>query len=744
MSNASSVQLFNSPVPQPPTEPLPPPSLLAVIWSQRLVVGITTLAVLLAAAIYLAFTPPTHRARASIALDATGARRLAESREGPVSENYNQTRADEIRSLPILRRALVNATEFATRTLSETDGELATRLQDDDALVVVPERRSDVISVTFDSRYADEAVAIVRAIVSAYVADATERNETIGEEVLKQLDAQRVAISEQRRVCQAELAEHMRKAGMSGEGDVGDDVRRAATLAASLTTIETRLVELKSQRKALADAMNDPTALSGIVESMQYRAQDFGDAEYNQLRQQLAAVELSLTSARTVQGEQHSSVRILQQVVAETRERIAKKEASIAQSRLRSLETDIASAEASIAEMRGLVGSQGTAAAQKMPLAGRVQELRSELLRLDRHLEAVERRATEISLSSTLGVSMTTRVLEPAHLLPDPVHPKTGITLAIAILTGVLAGTGLALLRETQFARMRTPTDIPGVPSSPLLVSVPHTTFGRSLQARGLLMRLDPYGEAAEAFRSLRTILCLGAARPFRTLCITSPARGDGKSMTASNLATAFAEAGDRTLLIDADLRCPVQHTVFGLNPRLGLGGVLLGKTRLRNAVQATATRGLYVMPAATGSASPNELFNRRRFGCLLRALSLRFDRIIIDTPPVNLTSESVTLASAADAALMVVRVNRSNRQSFCNAISVLQRVRANLVGVVANDVRHTFASGHPYGSYGYDRPQEVPRLNGSVKASIGDGRSDADGSMSVSGTGGSNGSHAG
>src|SRR5439155_21513343 len=110
---------------------------------------------------------------------------------------------------------------------------------------------------------------------------------------------------------------------------------------------------------------------------------------------------------------------------------------------------------------------------------------------------------------------------------------------------------------------------------------------------------------------------------------------GDGKSTTASNLAIAFAQAGQRTLLIDCDLREPVQHLIFESQPQLGLSSVLTGEARLREAVRSTRVAGLYLLPCGPVPANPSELLASKRFSDVMPALIGAFDRIIIDSPPL-------------------------------------------------------------------------------------------------------------
>jgi capsular exopolysaccharide synthesis family protein len=214
---------------------------------------------------------------------------------------------------------------------------------------------------------------------------------------------------------------------------------------------------------------------------------------------------------------------------------------------------------------------------------------------------------------------------------------------------------------------------------------------------RGQVLRLDSRSPAAEAFRSLRTTLHLGDARSAKTILIASPSPGDGKSTTAGNLAIALAQAGDRTLLIDCNLREPVQHLIFETPgdpgapaPAPGAVGVttaLSGETKLRDAVLPTRVPNLHLLPCGPVPRNPAELLASDRFKHLLKTLCQAFDRIVIDSPALEVVTDGRILAASADVTVLVLRMNRSLRRSGVFAVAGLSEVGADVLGVVANDV---------------------------------------------------------
>jgi len=267
------------------------------------------------------------------------------------------------------------------------------------------------------------------------------------------------------------------------------------------------------------------------------------------------------------------------------------------------------------------------------------------------------------------------------------VKPNKALTLAAALLAGCVLGIGFATLREFQDARLRSPEEIPALLGVPLIGLVARINRRLAPADRGQVLRLDSRSPVAEAYRSIRTSLDLGDARSAKTILIASPAPGDGKSTTAGNLAIAFAQAGDRTLLLDCNLREPVQHMIFEGDGAVGMSTVMPGETKLRDSILPTRVPNLYLLPCGPVPRNPSEMLASDRFKHLLRTLCKAFDRIVIDSPSLEEATDGRILAAAADVTVLILRMNQSMRRSGALALAGLNEVGANVLGVVANDV---------------------------------------------------------
>ena len=215
---------------------------------------------------------------------------------------------------------------------------------------------------------------------------------------------------------------------------------------------------------------------------------------------------------------------------------------------------------------------------------------------------------------------------------------------------------------------------------------------GRSLAtvapSGALIMLVDPHSPAAEAYRSLAANLQFAYAdRQLQTIGITSAAAGEGKSTTLANLAIALAQGGRRVIVVDADLRRPGQHTLFGLDRQEGLANVLVGG-QAQLPLRDTPAPGVRLLTSGTSAANPLEVLASRRLDHVLALARAQADFVLVDTPPAGALADAAVLAPRLEGMLLVVSAGRTKRELARRAREQLERVNANLLGVVLTDVR--------------------------------------------------------
>jgi capsular exopolysaccharide synthesis family protein len=278
-------------------------------------------------------------------------------------------------------------------------------------------------------------------------------------------------------------------------------------------------------------------------------------------------------------------------------------------------------------------------------------------------------------------------VVEPARVADYPSFPRKNRTMAVALVCGALLGAGLALLRDRLDGRMRSVEEIQTVIGLPILGVVPAMAGRRTAVARAMTVHLDPRSVVAESYRTIRTALYFGTTGTrCKTVLITSPESGDGKTTSASNLAIAIAQTGRNVLLLDADFRKPTQHKNLDIKDAVGLSSVLIGHESLDRAIQHTGVEGLDILPCGPIPANPSEILNSREFAELIDALAERYDHILFDSPPVNVVTDARILGAICDATIMVLRADKSTRKAGEHARNSLLAVGARVLGAIVND----------------------------------------------------------
>jgi|SRR5579883_2614399 len=294
------------------------------------------------------------------------------------------------------------------------------------------------------------------------------------------------------------------------------------------------------------------------------------------------------------------------------------------------------------------------------------------------------------------------RVVQRA-LLPAAQQPPLIRNAALAGATGVIVAVVLIALLEYLDDTVKSAEDLQRTGSIPLLGSV--MTLGPRVGAPAkLLIDIHPTSIAAEAYRLLRTNLDFAAVegKPVRALQVTSALPREGKSTTVANLAIVLAQAGRRVLIVDADLRRPSQHLLFGIGNRTGLSNLLVSDAaRPEELIATTEIPNLRVLTSGALPPNPAELLALPRFTALLARLEAEADIVVLDTPPALPLSDSIIIASRVDGTLLVVDSRRARSESVRRAVIALRKADARILGAVLNKLGRRGGSYYTYGGYG-------------------------------------------
>jgi polysaccharide biosynthesis transport protein len=341
-----------------------------------------------------------------------------------------------------------------------------------------------------------------------------------------------------------------------------------------------------------------------------------------------------------------------------------------------------------------------TAAAQERTLVGALEGGKAEALSLNRKgiefsvlqretesnrqvYEALLQRTKETGISGELKAS-NIRVVDAAEVPSGPYLPRRERDLTMAAVSGAVLALGLVFLFEYLDNRIKSPQELRAQLNVPFLGMVPSI----DAKSSGALLHDGVPPNFAEAIRGVRTnVLFSSAEEGVRVIVVTSAGPGEGKSLFSSNLSVSLAQAGQRVLHVDADMRRPRVHAIFEIAQEPGLSNLLVGDCKPSESIRKTAVQNLCVLPAGMIPPNPAELLGSKRCEEFFATLAQNFDWVILDSPPVLAVADASILANTATGVVFVVGADQTSRQAARAALEQLEGVQAHVIGAVLNRV---------------------------------------------------------
>jgi polysaccharide biosynthesis transport protein len=352
-----------------------------------------------------------------------------------------------------------------------------------------------------------------------------------------------------------------------------------------------------------------------------------------------------------------------------------------------------------------------------------------EYHRLDRNREQDEKlysllieRMKAADLARMLR-SNNLRVVESAGLPQVPIKPRVGANVAAGLAVGFAIGLALAWLRELLDSSVKTPDDLEQKMGVVFLGLLPEIDESRKKTSRRqkaqppdpgggltpeLVVHARPLSAVSEAARSIRTnLMFMNPDRPCRSLLVSSAAPSEGKTTVACSIAIAFAQGGQRVCLVDGDLRRPRLHRIFGRAGEAGLTSVLVGDATIAEVSKPTEIDNLSAIPAGPLPPNPADLLHSARFRKFMEDLTNRFDRVVIDSPPLVAVTDAAIVSTLVDGVVFVVRAFATSRHVSIQGLRSLRDVDAPIVGAVLNAVdlqrsEYTYYTYYHYKREGY------------------------------------------
>lgn len=320
------------------------------------------------------------------------------------------------------------------------------------------------------------------------------------------------------------------------------------------------------------------------------------------------------------------------------------------------------------------------------------------------------------------------RIIDPPNWPYAPIPRGTVKNLLLGALLGLGLGVGLAFLREYMDNTIRTPEDITGILKLPVLGVIPfikqkngfqqvnafRRTNGNGVQpvlnrdgdlirSVRLISKLRPKDPVVETYRGLRTNLQFSEVdRKLRSILITSSRPEEGKTVTAANLALAYAEVGLKTVIVDTDLRKPKLHTVFQVERTPGLLECLIGEKSIHEVMYAVKNSQLKLIPAGKIPPNPTQVLSSQKMHSFIKTLEHENDIIIFDSPPLTAVTDPVLISKHVEGVVLVVRFEFTDMSVAQNSLDILTKARANVVGVVLNSTEFSKGYGYYHQYYNY------------------------------------------
>ncbi|MHC4439712.1 MAG: polysaccharide biosynthesis tyrosine autokinase, partial [Planctomycetota bacterium] len=467
-------------------------------------------------------------------------------------------------------------------------------------------------------------------------------------------------------------------------------------------------IESKSAYESAKALISDPAKLVQFTEAQRAKGVYVSTvSEKSVLISKLDQLQLRLKDRLRQVTTEHPAVTSLESEIAHIRSQIDHMDTDFAQAQLAVLEQQFDAAKEKEEQIATYYEDQRQLTLNLNEQLAQYTILQSEWEQTKKLCDILSDRIKQVNVTEDVG-ALNIRILEVARQANNPSEPQKGRYLSIALVIGLMLGCTLALLRDWMDQTLRSTEEVSSVLGVPVLGVIPSMHGERSIVARGRKVHFEPNSRAAEAYRAIRTSVFFGVPEgKAKTILITSAESLEGKTTLASNLAITMAQAGQKTLLLDADFRNPMQYQVFEMNGSDGLVSLLSGTTTLERAIQASGIEGLELLPCKTQLINSAEIINSKSFSKLIKDLSGRYDRVIIDSPPVLPVTDAQILAAISDVTLLVLRADKSTRKSSRLARDGLLSVGAYLLGVVVNNASKKGRYGY-HSEYGYYRGNYV------------------------------------
>ena len=584
--------------------------------------------------------------------------------------------------------------------------------------LVSQQRKSRIVFVIVEDFDPNRAARIANTIGQTYIDVSLERRLHSTRKAAQWLDQRVTDFTNEIRNAEQALASFKEK-NMLISNSVED---RKSRITAGLNKLNddalqlrTKLIELESE----ADVIKEATAAEKTAKDLAAIPRIHKSSSVQNLTNNLVVLERSQAELSGRYGDRHPKMLAVNNQIR----RVQSLREQEIENILGALNNEIATLKKRETRIQTEMGKHRKKAQYLNSLALEYSELSRQLGTNQDTYKSLLKRRLETNLSGQLESNFVSfqETAEPRKGAIRPSIPtQTAFGAMLGLIFGLLITVGTVMLDNTfhsqvdveNILRLAFLGLIPKIDSDDNFAIESQTVTGKVPHSRDMFIVENPKSSVAECARSLRTnLMFLGAEKPLRRILLTSAGPSEGKSTTVIALGTTMAQAGSKVLVIDTDLRRPRLHKTFGVSGKTGLTSLLLDAADKSVTIKSTDIPGLDLLPCGPLPPNPSELLHTEKFSSILKELEETYDRIILDSPPVNLVTDASILAQVTDGTIFVIKASKTTKDAARRASRVLSSVRANILGVVLNDVDlkqggyyrdhyyQYYRSGYTYGS---------------------------------------------
>jgi succinoglycan biosynthesis transport protein ExoP len=540
------------------------------------------------------------------------------------------------------------------------------------SLSVLPVRNSRLVDISMTSTDPQFAAQLANAHARTYIEQNLEYRFSASKEASAWLESQ---LAEQRKKVEESEAALQRYKEQHDAVAVEDRqnivVQRLADLNSAATRAKTTRIEKEALYNQLRSIQN-----SNAIDSF---PAVLGNEYVQKLKGDLADLQQQQAQLADRYGDRHPEMVKVRSAIQASESKLQIEIDKVVQSVKSDYETALAQERTFVGALEG--GKNEALSLNRKGIEFSVLQRDAESNR--QVYEALLQRTKETGISGELKAS-NIRVVDAAEVPGVPFLPRRQQDLTTAAFSGLVLALGLVFLFEYLDNRIKSPQELRAQLNVPFLGMVPSI----DVKSSGTLLHEGVPPNFAEAIRGVRTnVLFSSAEEGTRIVVVTSAGPGEGKSMFSSNLAVSLAQAGQRVLHVDADMRRPRVHAIFDVAQEPGLSNLLVGDCKPSESIRKTGVQNLCVLPAGMIPPNPAELLGSKRCDEFFVSLRQSFDWVILDSPPVLAVADASILANTASGVVFVVGADQTSRQAARAALEQLEAVQAHVIGAVLNRV---------------------------------------------------------